>query len=259
MSELEDLAAEVRKLGDEGNRAQRLAEAAAQRLDALTRETLSLRHLGGLDQAIDQLTGARRSAISAARHLHELRAGAHRFADRLVGGSGRGPSGAAAAALGGAALAGVGVGAATPPQPAPDTARLVNSPENGRLVAALAERGLTLEPVARFDYSDNPILGYRASGQPDDIAYAVRAWNDQIAPGIAAGASRADFAAYDEEHGLEGQRRLAGVYDYMLGDPVWGDERADGTLAPGGGRHRIEQARRSGVGFLPYKPHGRRT
>jgi hypothetical protein len=148
---------------------------------------------------------------------------------------------------------------ATEVQDAPDqsdAADMGNSPENEGLASALAERGLTLEPVERFDYSDNPILDYRASGQPDEIAYAVTAWNDQIAPRIAAGATREDFAVYDQEHGLEGQQQLAGVYDYMLGDPVWGNERSDGTLNPGGGRHRLEQARENGIKYLPYKSHG---
>ena len=139
----------------------------------------------------------------------------------------------------------------------PDTAPdLGNSPENGALTSALAERGLSLEPVDRFDYSDNPVLGYRESAPPEDVAYAVNAWNDQIAPGIATGATREDFAAYDQAHGLEGQQQLAGVYDYMLKDPIHGDIRADGTIDPGGGRHRLEQASLNGVRFVPFKTDG---
>ncbi|WP_370895063.1 hypothetical protein [Janibacter sp. GXQ6167] len=130
-----------------------------------------------------------------------------------------------------------------------------NSPENEALTSALAEKGLSLEPVDRFDYSDNPVLGYRESAPPEDVAYAVNAWNDEIAPGIAAGATREDFAAYDQEHGLEGQRQLAGVYDYMLGGDAIksGGEREDGSLDVTGGRHRLEQARLNGVQYLPVR------
>lgn len=134
-------------------------------------------------------------------------------------------------------------------------ADLGNSPENEALTSALADKGLSLEPVDRFDYSDNPVLGYRESAPSEDVAYAVNTWNDQIAPGIAEGATREDFAAYDEEHGLEGHQRLAGVYDYMLGDDAIrsGGEREDGSLDVTGGRHRLEQARLNGVQYLPVK------
>lgn len=134
-------------------------------------------------------------------------------------------------------------------------ADLGNSPENEALTSALAEKGLTLEPVDRFDYGDNPVLGYRESAPPEDVAYAVNTWNDQIAPGIAAGATRDEFAAYDQEHGLEGHQRLSGVYDYMLGDDAIksGGEREDGKLDVTGGRHRLEQARLGGVQYLPVK------
>jgi hypothetical protein len=134
-------------------------------------------------------------------------------------------------------------------------ADLGNSPENEALTSALTDKGLSLEPVERFDYSDNPILGYRESAPPEDVAYAVNAWNDQVAPGIAAGATREDFVAYDQEHGLEGHQQLAGVYDYMLGDDAIksGGEREDGSLDVTGGRHRLEQARLNGVQYLPVR------
>lgn len=134
-------------------------------------------------------------------------------------------------------------------------ADLGNSPENEALTSALADKGLSLERVERFDYRDNPILGYRESAPPEDVAYAVNAWNDQVAPGIAAGAAREDFAAYDQEHGLEGHQQLAGVYDYMLGDDAIksGGERENGLLDVTGGRHRLEQARLNGVQYLPVR------
>lgn len=130
-----------------------------------------------------------------------------------------------------------------------------NSPDNHALTSALTDRGISLEPVDRFDYSDNPVLGYRESAPPEDIAYAVITWNDQIAPGLASGATREDFAAYDQEHGLEGHQRLAGVYDYMLGDDAItsGGQREDGSLDVNGGRHRIEQARLHGIQYLPVR------
>lgn len=130
-----------------------------------------------------------------------------------------------------------------------------NSPDNEALMSALADKGLSLEPVELFDFSDNPILGYRESAPAEDIAYAVTAWNDQVAPGIAAGATREDFAAYDREHGLEGHRQLAGVYDYMLGGDAIksGGERAGGLFDVTGGRHRLQQACLNGVSYLPVR------
>jgi hypothetical protein len=136
-----------------------------------------------------------------------------------------------------------------------DTVDLRNAPDNKALVTALAERGLELEAVEKFDFSDNPIQEYRESGPAEDIGYAVTAWNDQIAPSIATGATREHFEAYDQQHGLEGHQRLAGVYDYFLGNDAIksGGEREDGTLDVTGGRHRLEQARLKGVAYLPVR------
>lgn len=138
--------------------------------------------------------------------------------------------------------------------PAIDDRRdLRNAPDNPALAKALADLGRELWAVDELDYSDNPILDYRESGPAADIAYAVVTWNEQIAPGIAAGAVRDDFVAYDASHGLEGRRRLAGVYDWLLGDDaiVSGGVKSTGKLDVTGGRHRLEQARINGVQFLP--------
>lgn len=148
-----------------------------------------------------------------------------------------------------------GLGASGAGEAADAPSDLANSPDNEALISALTDRDISLEPVDRFDYSDNPVLGYRESAPPEDIAYAVNTWNDQIAPGLASGATREDFAAYDQEHGLEGHQRLTGVYDYMLGDDAItsGGQREDGSLDVNGGRHRIEQARLHGIQYLPVR------
>jgi hypothetical protein len=112
---------------------------------------------------------------------------------------------------------------------------LQNSPDNQQLVGALAEKGFELQPIDKLDYRDNPILNYRESAPPEDIGYAVRTWNEQIAPGIANGAAREDFEQWDRDHDLQGHERLAGVYDYFLGDDaIWsGGVHDDGTLDVG--------------------------
>lgn len=117
MSDLEDLADEVRALGIRGNSAQQLVAAIMSEVDRLGTALGSvphLRHLGGLTEALDALSTARRKTMQAAAQLQTLQAGANAFADSLVAGAGRGAIDAGVAtALGGAALAGAGVAAGT--------------------------------------------------------------------------------------------------------------------------------------------------
>ena len=195
------------------------------------------------------LQSAQRSVSQAAQQLHQAALAGKSFVARYAV-----SGGSTGVAIGGTEE---GPGSTEQVLSGGSTQDLRNSPDNAALVSALEDMGLSLQPVARFDYRDNPILGYRESAPPADVAYAVKMWDEQIAPGIATGAKREDFAAYDEEHGLEGHQRLAGVYDYMLGDPIWGDVRPNGTINPGGGRHRLDQAYLNDVSFVPFRTGGR--
>ncbi|MCW2695095.1 MAG: hypothetical protein JWR62_180 [Modestobacter sp.] len=134
-------------------------------------------------------------------------------------------------------------------------ADLRNVPENAALAEQLSARGLRLGAVEEFDFADNPVLGYRPSGPAEDIGYAVQRWDDTIAPGLATGATREDFAAHDARHGLAGHESLAGVWDYFLGSDAIksGGVRPNGKLDVTGGRHRLEQARLLGIHHLPFR------
>jgi hypothetical protein len=132
---------------------------------------------------------------------------------------------------------------------------LRNAPDNAALADQLSARGLRLGAVDDFDFRDNPVLGYRESAPPQDIAYAVQRWDDTIAPGLATGATREDFAAYDDQHGLVGHQRLSGVWDYFLGDDAIksGGLKPNGKLDVNGGRHRLTQAGLLGITHLPFR------
>jgi hypothetical protein len=124
----------------------------------------------------------------------------------------------------------------------------------GASTSALGCVGLTLEPVDRPDNGDNPILGHHASAQrADDIAPK----SSRVAPDAIPGAivSFQVLTAFDEAHALEGQTRLAGVYDYMLRDDATasGGTKDNGLIDVSNGRHRFEQAKLNGVKFVPVR------
>ena len=232
-SELEKLAQAIRVVGDRAgpvNHALDSAKLTARRLAAAVPRT------GSAGSAAGSLSNAAICCEQASRELHAFGDGCRAFAERLVGG-GPGASGATDRAAASSASTG-------------------NDPENAALVDALAAKGLELGAVDDFDYTDNPLLDYRKA-PAEDIAYAVRTWNDHIAPRIAHGATREDFAAWDDAQGLTGHQRLSHVYDYFLGsDAIHGGGRTSrGGLDVGGGRHRLEQAKALGVKYLPFRRH----
>lgn len=233
-SELEKLAQIVRTVGDRAgpvNQALDAAKLTARRLAAGVPRT------GSAGGAAGSLYNASVACEEASRHLHSFGDGCRAFADRLVAGG----SSTTGGGSGRRATAGL------------DTD---NSPENAALVDALARQGFELGAVGDFDYEDNPVLEYRKA-PPEDIAYAVQTWNDQVAPGIASGATREDFEAWDQANGLTGHQRLAGVYDYFLGSDAIhsGGTTPRGGLDVGGGRHRLDQAKALGVKYLPFRRH----
>ncbi len=87
MSELENLAVEVRGLAADGNRLQQLVAAMANFFDSESQRLASMRHLQHLDgmrEAQQNLNVARLQANVAAQYLHSLQTGAEDFADFLV-------------------------------------------------------------------------------------------------------------------------------------------------------------------------------
>lgn len=124
------------------------------------------------------------------------------------------------------------------------------------LDSALAARGLRMGDVNSFDFSDNPITSWGKASR-DDVEWAVSRWDDTIAPGIAQGATRADFETMDAQNGSGDMRRLAPVWDYFLGDDAihGGGSLPGGGMDVGGGRHRLQVARDLGIRFLPIRFH----
>lgn len=231
-SELEKLAWTVRTIADGTSPVHQALDSAKVRSRRLASAVPRTASAGA---AAGSLSNAAFSCEQATRGLHSFGQGCRSFADRLVGG--------------GLSATPVGVDRGTA-----DTTATGNVPQNTALLDALAAQGLELGAVEAFDYADNPVLGY-GKAPAEEIAYAVQAWNDQIAPGIANGATREDFATWDDARGLVGHHRLSNVYDYFLGSEAIhsGGTTSRNGLDVGGGRHRLEQAKALGVKYLPFR------
>jgi hypothetical protein len=137
-----------------------------------------------------------------------------------------------------------------------ESSAAVVAPAPDALVDTLTARGLELVDVSSFDFEDNPIGDWNKSEGEENARWAVERWNDSIAPGIAAGATRADFEDYDNRTGAPERRRLANVWDMFLGgDPIKsGGIGPNGKMTVTGGRHRIQAALSAGIRFLPVRP-----
>jgi hypothetical protein len=111
-------------------------------------------------------------------------------------------------------------------------------------------------PLDELDYSDNPIQGDFEKGGAtlSDYQWAAKAWESTIRTGVEQGLDRDSFAVEDTANDAESFRRLADAYDLFLGsDPIWASRQPGGGWSVGGGRHRIEAARRAGVKSLPVR------
>lgn len=119
--------------------------------------------------------------------------------------------------------------------------------------SAFAAQGLEFVDLADVDFSDNPVLGEfgRGGASEEDYQWAVQTWADTIQPGIQQGKTRDDFAAADAANNAEPLRRQADAYDMFMSDPIRLSRQANGTYGVIGGRHRIDMARRLGIGSLP--------
>ncbi len=90
MSELEQIANEIRGLANDSNAAEQLVAEMAREIDRFAGRILAmghLRHLGGLSSALDSLTDSYAKTRNTSAHLQSVKQGAAAFADSLVGGS----------------------------------------------------------------------------------------------------------------------------------------------------------------------------
>ncbi|MGO9751949.1 MAG: hypothetical protein ACLP22_10650 [Solirubrobacteraceae bacterium] len=109
-------------------------------------------------------------------------------------------------------------------------------------------------PLSTTNHSDNPVIDdyHKGGTTQSDYRWAVETWETVVRPGIAADATREDFARRDADRGATGFRRTAGVYDMFLGDDrIVFSRRPDGMLDVTNGRHRIDVARQLGITNLP--------
>jgi hypothetical protein len=182
------------------------------------------------------LDRAAHDCAQAARELDNARRCGREWAARTVG---------ALAARGAGAAVSTEPGTAAGGGPSPD------------LRAAVADYGLALVAVADIDFSDNPIVGDfgRGGAAAQDYEWAARTWNDVVAPGLAAGKTRDDFAAQDAATGAPPLRRTQDVWDMFVtgSDVVAVERRPDGTWNPRNGRHRTTAAAWAGVNWLPAR------
>lgn len=120
---------------------------------------------------------------------------------------------------------------------------------------AVGAYGLEPVAVAALDFADNPIIGEFGRGgmKAADYRWLVETWDAVVAPGLARGLTRDDFAARDAKRDAQPGRRTTDVYDCFLGDTdrIRLTRRPDGSFDVINGRHRIEVARQLGVTSLP--------
>ena len=146
MSELENLAVEVRGLAADGNRLQQLVAAMANFFDSESQRLASMRHLQHLDgmrEAQQNLNGARLQANGAAQYLHSLQTGAEDFAKHLVGGQG---------ASGSRFMSGIVSGLAS-------VVGLKAGSEGSSALPSPAQTSMTLEEIRRSLGAINPDRG----------------------------------------------------------------------------------------------------
>jgi hypothetical protein len=121
---------------------------------------------------------------------------------------------------------------------------------------ALSARGLRQVPLDQIDFKDNPIVDefHKGGTTRSDYRWAVATWADVVEPAVLEGADRGYFEARDAERGATGWRQTATVYDLFIGsEAITLSRRADGSLDPQGGRHRIAIARELGLSQLPAR------
>ncbi len=230
-SDLENIAQSLRALGDRRAALGTLNDLKS-KVDVLSQQAMSIR-VDDVDTRplVSALEEARARLQKAVSDLREVVSHATTFADGLAR-SGR---------------SGTGGGSGTSPG-TPTT-----QPQDA-LAARLDELGLELVPVSAFDFADNPIVSWN-HGTPDDHQWAAERWNDTIAPGLASGATRADFEAADAHNNAGDYRRLANVWDMYLGSDAINPEPPgpNGLRGIVDGRHRITTARALGILFLPVR------
>jgi len=102
------------------------------------------------------------------------------------------------------------------------------------LEAALAAMGLESIDVNSVDFSDNPITSWSVDASIEDVAWAVERWDSVVARVVARGGSQEELQARDERAGVLGtRRRLAGVWDTFLRDPIVLSRARDGSVTVG--------------------------
>jgi hypothetical protein len=159
-------------------------------------------------------------------------------------------------ALGGSGLGGLGgLGGGFPTSALGGLAVQSTMAAPGGGATWLSTSGLADFAVAEADFSDNPIVGTWGGGGfgRADYRWAVAAWDEVIRPGLDRGMTREDFAARDAARGARLERQTANVYDWFLKDAITVERRANGSLNPINGRHRVEMARELGITHLPAK------
>jgi hypothetical protein len=230
-SDLEQLDADVRAVVADGNTNAQMIEGARARASSLTRQVAELKVAEvDLSRLVHSLAHAESKLESARDLVRTANVRARGYAASHLAGGGSSSSFAGA----------------------PST---VTAPAD-LLGSTLADKGLRMADVGDFDFGDNPITGWDKAPR-EDVEWAVSRWNDTLAPGIAAGQTRDDFAAMDAASIAPEYRRLANVWDYFLGDDAIhsGGSTPSGGLDVGGGRHRLQVARDLGIRFLPIRFH----
>ncbi|MBX3100672.1 MAG: hypothetical protein KF761_13970 [Salinibacterium sp.] len=231
-SDLQQLADALRAFSHDTSRVSRDLTSSYKELGYVLRQASELR-VDGVDtrKVIDALVDAQNLLARAIEHATNLGTSSRGFADHLATSGGSGGS------------------AQTRPPPG-----LLNDASNNELTSKLSDLGFELVAVDSFDFAPDAVLGWNHGATPDDAAWAVSQWDTTLAPGIATGATRADFEDYDNKTAAPAMRRLASVWDMFFGsEAMVRDPQASGRNRITNGQHRIASARAAGIRFLPVK------
>lgn len=223
-SELESLAAQIRQVAAEANRVVAALVSHGQEVRALISQTPTTQ-VSSSRAAKEALFEARQALEQASDQMHQFTMTAGRFADGLVSGHG---------------------GANT----VASTLHVVSSD-------GLPD-GFSMVSLEAIDSEDREITeaDFTKGSSPEDLTWALEAFQDVIAPGISGGQTLDDFRQMDAQQGLTGTRSYGETYSSLLGTSprvIKLVPTGDGRFTVKNGYHRIWLARRIGLTHLPAR------
>jgi hypothetical protein len=116
--------------------------------------------------------------------------------------------------------------------------------------------GFAMVPLSLIDQSSNAVTGSQDFGKgysPQDLAWALQAFNDVVLPGLAAGATADTFRQRDAAARFQGTHSYSMTHSQFLsaGDAICLNRLPDGRYSIANGQHRIWVAGQYGFTHVP--------